>query len=102
MSFLCANMSYFRRPGQQFELLVMWCNSLDGSDYEGGEFSIQFSATQQMQTFTMRIIDDNIVENNELFQLRLTAEGLLAVGDINMATVNITDDESNITLDVTC
>ena len=55
-----------------------------------------------MQTFTMRIIDDNIVENNELFQLRLTAEGLLAVGDINMATVNITDDESNITLDVTC
>lgn len=78
----------------------MMCNtnSLDGSDYVGGEFPIQFSARQQIQTFTIGITDDNIIENNELFQLTLTAEGLLAVGDIGMATVNITDDEGKITL----
>lgn len=55
-----------------------------------------------MQTFTIMITDDNILENREFFQLRLTAEGLLAVGDRNMATVNIIDNESNITVDVTC
>ena len=54
---------------------------------------MQFSATQQTQTLRIEIIDDNIVESNELFQLRLTSEGLLAVGSRAMATVNITDDE---------
>lgn len=68
-------------------------NLLDGSDYVGGQFPVRFSATQQMQTFTIRIIDNDIVENNELFRLTLTAEGLLAVGRLGMATVNITDDE---------
>lgn len=68
-------------------------DSLGGSDYNGGQFPVQFSATQQAQTLRIGIIDNNIVENNELFRLRLTAEGLLAVGSRAMATVNITDDE---------
>lgn len=54
---------------------------------------MQFSATQQTQRLRIRIINNNIVENNELFELRLTAAGLLAVGDREVATVNITDDE---------
>jgi len=42
---------------------------------------------------TIGITDNNVVENNEFFQLRLTAAGLLAVGDRDVAIVNITDDE---------
>lgn len=75
---------------------------LGGADYDGGQFPIVFSATEKSQTFRIDILDDNFVENNELFQLSLSAEGLLAVGNLNMATVNITDDEGMLPQYVQC
>ena len=69
---------------------------LDGSDYLGGQYLVQFSASEVAKTLMIGIIDNNIVEDNEMFQLTLTAEGQLAVGNRDMATVLITDNEGTV------
>ena len=69
---------------------------LDGSDYLGGQYLVQFSASEVTKTLMIEIINNNIVEDNEMFQLILTAEGQLAVGNRDVATVVITDDEGTV------
>ena len=64
-----------------------------GGDYVGGQYLVQFSASEETKTLMIGIIDNNIVESTEMFQLRLTADGQLAVGNRDMATVVITDNE---------
>ena len=63
---------------------------LDGSDYLGGQYLVQFSASEVTKTLMIEIINNNIVEDNEMFQLILTTEGQLAVGNRDVATVVIT------------
>jgi len=53
-----------------------------------------FSATQIRQTFAVGIIDDSLAEMTEMFQLRLTPSGMITVGNIDTATITITDNES--------
>ena len=69
---------------------------LDGSDYLGRQYLVQFSASEVAKTLMIEMIDNNIVEDNEMFQLTLTAEGQLAVGNRDMATVVITDNEGTV------
>ena len=50
-----------------------------------------------MFLFNILIIDDNILEGNENFNLIILAESLpndIRLGDANMSTVTIVDDDS--------
>ena len=72
-----------------------------GSDYEGDSFSVTFPAGENVISFNVTIIDDNIAECAKLFTLDLEIPGAAATmgvikGSPDSATVNIFDDDGKL------
>ena len=80
------------------------CNtSTDGSDYEGGNFSVTFPAGVNVASFNVTIINDAIAECAKLFTLDLEIPAAAAAmgvirGSPDTATVHIMDDDGERTL----
>ena len=68
-------------------------------DYEvpggGSQFSVNIPASTTSQLFSVNILDDNILENTEMFRLTITQTNstILTTGNRPTAVVTITDDE---------
>ena len=75
------------------------CNTqTDGSDYEGGSFSVTFPAGVNVASFNVPIINDTIAECAKLFTLDLEIPAAAAAmgvirGSPDTATVHIMDDD---------
>ena len=68
-----------------------------GVDYSSGPYIIQFNVGMTRASFSIPISDDNILEDNELFDLNVNELSLpedVDVGSIGQAIVSIVDDES--------
>ena len=66
-------------------------------------YTIDLSAGSINETFSVTIIDDNILENDEAFSLIINATSLpdkVVVGDINRTTVMIVDDDGKLKSDM--
>ena len=70
----------------------------DGSDYDGGSFTVTFPAGVNVASFNVTILNDAIAECAKLFTLDLeipaasTAMGVMK-GSPDTATVHIMDDD---------
>ena len=63
-----------------------------GVDYNSGPYSVLFNAEARMVIFDIDIINDDIQENDETFQLSINALSLpnnVTVGDFGQTTVTI-------------
>ena len=73
-------------------------NVLGGTDYgPWGPYNITIPAGQTTFSFNVSIIDDDVLEGNEDFNLIILAESLqnnITLGDHNRSTVTIMDDDS--------
>ena len=73
-------------------------NLLGGTDYSPrGPYNITIPAGQTTFSFDVSIIDDDVLEGNEDFNLIILAESLpndIRLGDHNRSTVTIVDDDS--------
>ena len=71
---------------------------LGGTDYGPLEqYNITIPAGQTTSSFNVSIIDDDVLEGNEDFNLIILAESLpnnITLGDHNRSTVTIMDDDS--------
>ena len=82
-------------------------SSQGGADFVSQQFQLDFPAGQTRVTFTVTIIDDNLVENMESFQLllsipnNLTSKGV-QVGPNAASTVTIMDDDGELVELFTC
>ena len=68
-----------------------------GVDYNSGPYSVQFDAGIIHVSFTVLIINDNILETNERFNLNINGSTLpdsVTVGDLGQATVTIVANDS--------
>ena len=66
-------------------------------------YTIDLSAGSINETFSVTIIDDNILENDEAFSLIINATSLpdkVVVGDISRTTVMIVDDDGKLKSDM--
>ena len=62
-----------------------------------GQYNITIPAGQTTFSFDVSIIDDDVLEGNEEFDLIILAESLpnnITLGDHNRSTVTIMDDDS--------
>ena len=68
---------------------------IDGEDYSGGQMTVNVPAGVMTQTFALAIVDNNIVECDETFIVRISAITTyrVTVVDHNIK-VRITDDDS--------
>ena len=67
-----------------------------GVDYDSGQYTVTFPAGETSVPFDIGIIDDNIHEDNEDFDLTITRKTLpdgVTPGNPNSATVTIVDDD---------
>ena len=70
-----------------------------GSDYEvpggGSQFTVDIPARTDSQLFSVNIIDDEMLENTEMFRLTIvqTNSTILTTGSRPTAVVTIIDDE---------
>ena len=68
-------------------------------DYEvpgtGSQFTVNIPAGTNSQLFSINIIDDNMLENTEMFRLTITQTNstVLTTGSRPTAVVTITDNE---------
>ena len=63
-----------------------------GVDYNSGPYNVTFPAGVTNVSFNVTIINDNVLENNEIFHLIIDSSSLpngVAYGKINQVTVNI-------------
>ena len=63
-----------------------------GVDYNSGPYSVTFPAGVIRASFNVTIINDNVLEDNEIFHLIVDSSSLpnsVAHGEINQVTVNI-------------
>ena len=67
----------------------------DGQDYKSGQYNITFIVGVSSVSFDISIIDDEILEQNESFNLGLCSlPDNVIVGDVSQATVTILNDDS--------
>ena len=67
----------------------------DGQDYNSGQYNITFVVGVSSVSFDISIIDDEILEHNESFNLGLCSlPDNVIVGNVSQATVTIMNDES--------
>ena len=68
-------------------------------DYISGPYHITFSAGILQESFSISIIDDNILEEAEIFQLSINVSALpinVTSGSIDQAVVTILDNDSKL------
>ena len=73
---------------------------LGGSDYEYGPYTVTISAGEIDTLFDLPVIDDNLLEGNEHFDLFIIPRFLpdrVTRGDLGRTTVTIVDDEGKLT-----
>ena len=78
---------------------VMLCFVGDGVDYISRPYHITFSAGIIQESFSISIIDDNILEETETFQLSINASALpinVTSGSTDQAVVTILDNDSEL------
>ena len=67
-----------------------------GVDYGSGPYSVIIPAGQVDVSFNITIIDDNIFEEEEKFNLTINTSALpnnVAIGDLDHTTVTIVDND---------
>ena len=65
-----------------------------GQDFNSGQYNVTFTIGILTVSFTIPIIDDHILEQDETFYLSLQSlTDNVIVGDISQATVTIMNDE---------
>ena len=69
---------------------------IDGQDYTGGTRVVNVPAGVMMQSFTVAISDNDIVECDETFIVTIMSVTTcgVTIGSNNMTEVTITDDDS--------
>ena len=76
-------------------------SSQGGVDFVSEQFQLNFPAGERRANFNVTIVDDNVIENMESFQLLLsipndlTSKGV-QVGPNSAATVTITDNDGEL------
>ena len=67
---------------------------MDG-DYDPGLYTVMFNAGETEKSFQLSIIDDDVFEGNENFNLTInsTSPSVVSIGDPNQAKVTILDDD---------
>ena len=71
-------------------------NLTGGNDYIPGPYSVTIPAGQTNVSFYIPIIDDNVVEDDEIFNLAITPESLpylVSRGNPSVAMVTIVNDD---------
>ena len=69
---------------------------IDGQDYTGGTRVVNVPTGVLVQSFTVAISDDGIVECDETFNVTIMSVTTcgVTIGSNNMSEVTITDDDS--------
>ena len=65
-------------------------------DYNSGPYTVQFDAGVTRVPFNVVVIDDNILEDNETFNLNINANLLpnrVTIGDHGQTTMTILDND---------
>ena len=73
-------------------------------DYNSGPYTVQFDVGITRVSFTVPVINDDILENNERFNLNINGSTLpesVAVGDLGQTTVTIVANDSKYTCKAT-
>lgn len=66
-----------------------------GQDYNSGQYNVTFSVGVPSVSFAIPFIDDQILEQDELFTVEISLLPVnVIVGDIPQATVTIVNDDS--------
>jgi len=63
-----------------------------GVDYDSGPFNLTIPAGETSYQFSIEIINDNILEDLEMFNLTISLPANVYAGNPNQATVFIIDD----------
>ena len=69
---------------------------IGGVDYVSGPYSVVITAGQTIASLNIAINDDNVLEDNEEFKVsirRLSPTGRVMLGNLDVTTVNIVDDD---------
>jgi len=69
---------------------------IGSEDYDVGPYNVTFPAGDTKVSFNVTIIDDEILESNEIFQLSINSEKLpvnVIVNNLSNITVTILDDD---------
>ena len=77
----------------------------EGDDYDSGPYNVTFIAGTTSVSFDVPIIDDDIVESRETFNLAVTSSSLpnnVYRGVPNVTTVTILDDEGTFLFRINC
>ncbi|MEM7113154.1 MAG: Calx-beta domain-containing protein, partial [Chloroflexota bacterium] len=69
-------------------------NAQAGSDYTAVGGTLTFAPGEQFKTFTVPILNDDLSENNETFNVHLTGPVNVQLGSPDTAVVTITDNET--------
>ena len=67
-----------------------------GVDYNSGSYAVQFDAGVTRVSFNVVVIDDNILEDNETFNLNINANLLpnrVTIGDHGLSIMTILDND---------
>ena len=65
-------------------------------DYDSGPYTVQFNAGDTRVSFNVSVNDDNVLEGNETFNLKINASSLpngVTVDDPGQTTVTIVDND---------
>ena len=75
-----------------------------GEDYNGNPITVNIPAGVTMQPVTIKIIDNNIVECNELFKVTMVSVTTcgVTIGSNRISEVMIRDDDSKLLHNVFC
>jgi FlaG/FlaF family flagellin (archaellin) len=64
-----------------------------GSDYNGVSGTLSFAPGETSKSFTVRILDDSLSEENETFTIALSGPSNVSAGSPTTATVTIMDND---------
>ena len=67
-----------------------------GVDYNSGPYSVQFNVGVTRVSFSVSINNDNILEEDEIFNLNINSSSLtnrITIGDHSQTTVTILDND---------
>jgi Calx-beta domain-containing protein/putative Ig domain-containing protein len=91
------NVSVSRTEGSYGEISVDYQisdgSAVNGSDYSGTDGTLVFSDGQMSQIITINIIDDNINEDDENFNITLTNLVNTTIGNTQSASITIVDND---------
>ena len=84
----------YTEPVDFYDLTIVYVIG-DWQDYNSGQYNITFIVGVSSVSFDISIIDDEILEHNESFNLGLCSlPDNVIVGNVSQATVTIMNDES--------